>query len=271
MKQLYGLIGEKINYSLSPQIHSLIFKKLGIEAYYHLFEVKKEDIEDGICGLKALNIRGVNVTIPYKVEVMKYLHQVSKEAEKIGAVNTILIDGDKKIGYNTDYYGLEEMVKHNNIPINNKKAVLLGTGGAAKAVLQFLMDNNIGEISMVSRYVEAASLKYQELKVLSYEEVQGLKNQDIVINCTPLGMHPFIEESPVDKGVISNFQWAIDLNYNPAETLFLKYARELGIKNTNGLFMLVGQAVRAHEIWQKKSFPQEFVKDIYGEMTESLL
>lgn len=266
MKQLYGLIGEKLNYSLSPQIHSLIFNKLNIEAYYHLFEVEREDVEDAICGLKALNIRGVNVTIPYKVEVMKYLHQVSKEAEKIGAVNTILIKGDKKIGYNTDYYGLKRLVRHYNMPIKNKRAVVLGTGGAAKAVLQFLRDNNIGDISIVSRYVEAASLKYQDLKVLSYEEVKALKNQDIILNCTPLGMDPLIEESPVGKGVISNYQWAVDLNYNPAQTLFLEYARELGVKTANGLFMLVGQAVRAHEIWHEKSIPQEFVENIYEEI-----
>ena len=175
MKQLYGLIGEKLNYSLSPQIHSAILRKLDIQAYYHLFEVNRDEIEDAIRGLQALNIRGVNVTIPYKVEVMKYLHQISKEAEKIGAINTILVENHRRIGYNTDYYGLERMVKYYSIPIKNQKVVILGTGGAAKAVLQYLLDHGIGQISMVSRYIEIAALKYQNFNLLSYEKLKKLK------------------------------------------------------------------------------------------------
>ena len=114
MKQLYGLIGESINYSLSPKIHSLIFEKLNIDGHYHTFEVKKEYMEDGKCCISALGIKGVNITIPYKVEVMKYLHEISEEGEKIGAINTILIEGDKKLGYNTDYFGLEKTVEYFN-------------------------------------------------------------------------------------------------------------------------------------------------------------
>lgn len=266
MKQLYGLIGGRLAYSLSPQIHSLIFKKLNIDGHYHLFQVKKEDLEDGICGLKALNIRGVNVTIPYKVEVMKYLHEISQEGQRIGAINTILIKGDKKLGFNTDYYGLEKMVDYFNIPIRSKRAVILGTGGGAKAVTQFLLDKDIGDISLVSRYKDSVALKYQDQRVLSYEDLRDLKDQDIIINCTPLGMYPFVNETPVDKEVLSKYQWAIDLNYNPLVTLFLEDAHQLGLKTANGLFMLVGQAVRAQEIWQGLSIPKEFTEDIYKEI-----
>ena len=271
MKPLYGLIGEKLNHSLSPQIHSAILRKLDIQAYYHLFEVNRDEIEDAIRGLQALNIRGVNVTIPYKVEVMKYLHQISKEAEKIGAINAILVENHRRIGYNTDYHGLERMVKYYSIPIKNQKAVILGTGGAAKAVLQYLLDHGIGQISMVSRYIEIAALKYQNFNLLSYEKLKKLKSQDIIINCTPLGMYPFIQQSPVQQDIMRNYQWAIDLNYNPTETLFLKYARQEGLKIGSGLFMLVAQAIKAQEIWQKRIIPQEFVEEIYEEISEQVL
>lgn len=263
MGSLYGLLGEKLTHSFSPQIHSQIFKETKIDGYYHLFAVEKRDLKDAVAGFKALKIKGVNVTIPYKVDVMKYLDRISEEAEKIGAVNTICFKEGKTIGYNTDYYGFGMMLDKFNININEKKAVILGTGGAARAVLQYLVDNNIKKVIIVSRNKEEGTEKFQNFNVISYEELETIEHMDIVINTTPSGMYPKTEYSPIDKNIISKFNTAIDLIYNPKETLFLKYARKEGLKAINGLYMLVGQAVKAEELWNNFKIDSKAVDKIH--------
>ena len=260
---LYGLLGEKLKHSISPKIHSLIFKEGNIQGYYHLFEVEKENLGSAVEGLKALCAKGVNVTIPYKVSVMEYLDEISIEAKKIGSVNTICFNGNKTIGYNTDYYGFGIMLEKNNITVANKSAVILGSGGASKAVLQYILDKGIKDVKIVSRDVSKIKCtdKMKYFNLISYDEIKYLKGKDIIINCTPCGMYPNLQCSPVEKEVISDFSVAIDLIYNPSETLFLKYARELGIKGVNGLYMLVGQAVAAEELWNNISISVDKIYD----------
>ncbi|MCY6369989.1 shikimate dehydrogenase [Clostridium ganghwense] len=264
MKSLYGLLGEKLTHSFSPQIHSEIFKKISIDGHYQLFEVEKKNLVDAVAGLKALKVRGVNVTIPYKVEVMKFLDSISEEAEKIGAVNTICLKNGKSIGYNTDYYGFGMMLNRFNVNLNNKVAVILGTGGAARAVLQYLIDNGVDEVILVSRNKEEGKTKFKDFKVISYEELNSVNRLDIVINSTPCGMYPNIENSPLSKDIISKFNIAIDLIYNPKETLFLKYAKETGLKVINGLYMLVDQAVKAEELWNSIKVDSKIVDKIHS-------
>lgn len=263
MGSLYGLLGEKLTHSFSPQIHSQIFKETKIDGYYHLFAVEKRDLKDAVAGFKALKIKGVNVTIPYKVDVMNYLDEISEEAKKIGAVNTICFKEGKTIGYNTDYYGFGMMLDKFNVDINEKTAVILGTGGAARAVLQYLVDNNIKKVIIVSRNKEEGTEKFQNFNVISYEELETIQHMDIVINTTPSGMYPKTEYSPIDKNIISKFNTAVDLIYNPKETLFLKYAREEGLKAINGLYMLVGQAVKAEELWNNFKIDSTTVDKIH--------
>lgn len=263
MSNLFGLIGEKLNHSFSPTIHSIIFQELNMEAYYHLFEVKKGDLRDVVYGLKALGASGVNVTIPYKVGIMKYLDDISDEAEKIGAVNTICFRENKAIGYNTDYFGFGIMLNKFDIDIKNKNAVILGTGGASKAVLQYLLDKDISDVTFVSRDIAKGREKFKEYRIISYDDIKNLSNQDIIINCTPCGMYPKIENCPVIKEDISKFEAAVDLIYNPMETLFLKYARTQGIKAVNGLYMLVGQAIKAEELWNDIEIDGRVIDKIY--------
>jgi shikimate dehydrogenase len=266
VSKLYGLLGEKLGHSLSPQIHSAMFKELNIDGYYHLFQVKKEELEKGFSGFKALGVKGINVTIPYKVDVMKYLDHISEEAEEIGAVNTIHFKDDIAVGYNTDYYGFGMMLKKYDVNVKNKNAVILGTGGASKAVVQYLIDNNVGDIVFVTRNVSKAKEKYKDIKKITYNEINNLNNCDIVINCTPVGMHPNVDNSPISRENISKFHTAVDLIYNPRETLFLKYAKEQGAKAINGLYMLVGQAVKAEEIWNDVNIDERIVERIYEEI-----
>lgn len=263
VSSLYGLIGEKLSHSLSPKIHREIFKEINIDAFYHIFEVERADIGEAVKGLKALKARGVNVTIPYKVEVMNFLDEISPEAESIGAVNTLDFVGDRVIGYNTDYYGFGILLRENSIDIKGKKAVILGSGGAALSVISYLVDNDISDVKIATRDIGRTMLKksLNRYDIVDYGGLTDIKGYDMIINCTPCGMFPHVDSSPVEKKVLSSFNLVIDLIYNPQKTLILRNADEIGIKGINGLDMLIGQAIAAEEIWNKRILSRElFIK-----------
>lgn len=266
MSNFYGLIGEKLGHSLSPEIHSNILEKLNIKGTYNLFEIKRENLKAAIEGLKALGCRGVNVTIPYKIDIMEHLDKISKEAEEIGAVNTVAFTKEGLVGWNTDYYGFGLTLKRAEINILNKKVVILGTGGASNAVCQYLIDYGIGEIIFVSRNAQEKLNKIKDFRVIGYSELKGLEAKDLIINCTPCGMYPIINKSPVDCDILSKFTEAVDLIYNPIETVFLNKSRELGLKTANGLYMLVAQAVASQEIWQDVNIEDRTIEEIYNEI-----
>lgn len=270
MSFLFGLIGEKLKHSFSPAIHSIIFKEISLNGHYQLFEVKKEDLKDAVYGLKALGAKGVNVTIPYKVDIIQHLDGISDEAKKIDAINTICFKDNKTFAYNTDYFGFGIMLNKFQINIQDRKAVVLGTGGAAKSVLQYLIDKNIGDITLVSRDINMGKEKFTDYRVISYDDIKEIGKQDIIINTTPCGMYPKTNNSPIKREEISNFDVAVDLIYNPIETLFLKHAREQEIKAVNGLYMLVGQAVKAHELWNEIDISSEIIDRIYEKIVESI-
>jgi shikimate dehydrogenase len=262
--EFYGLIGEKLLHSLSPKIHNTLFKGLNIEGAYKLFEVEREELGKAIDSLKVLKIKGVNVTIPYKQEVMKYLDFISDEAKKIGAVNTIYLKDGKLYGYNTDYFGFGTIIKNNGIEVKDNIAMVLGNGGAAKAVITYLLDKGIKKIYLVSRRrLEVSGYEDNRIECKTYDEIAHTKG-DILINTTPLGMYPHMEESPIDEEVITNFNALIDIIYNPKETKFLKMGRALDKKIAGGIEMLVGQAIKAEEIWQETSLDNEVTKELYS-------
>ncbi|MCH5139139.1 shikimate dehydrogenase, partial [Clostridiaceae bacterium UIB06] len=192
-------------------------------------------------------------------------------AKKIGAVNTIAFNDGVLTGYNTDYHGFGEALKKNEISISNKNAVILGCGGASKAVVQYLIDNKINDITYVSRQPENVAKYIKSFEVISYNDMRDMVNKDIIVNCTPSGMYPNIEHSPVKKDILSKFSVAVDLIYNPQETLFLKQSRELGLKTENGLYMLVAQAIAAQEIWQGIKISKESVDEIYSELRKNFV
>lgn len=267
INELYGLIGGKLGHSFSPQIHDEILKRLNLRGLYNLYEVEEKNIEYKIMELKGKGCKGINVTIPYKTRVIQYLDYISPEAQNIGAVNTIDFKNGILSGYNTDYFGFGAALKNSNIDINNKSAVILGTGGASRAVVQYLADNDIKEVIFVSRAPRKAAIynnKYY--KIISYDDMDKLMNEDIVINCTPCGMYPAITNSPVGDDILLKFSTAVDLIYNPQDTLFLKKSAKLGLKTTNGLYMLVAQAAASQEIWQDIKIDKMTVDKIYEEI-----
>lgn len=261
--EFYGVLGEKLLHSLSPEIHSEILKAINKSGAYKLFEIEKDKLNNFTEALKLLGVKGCNVTIPYKKDIIEYIDVLSEESKKIGAVNTIYLKDNKLYGYNTDYFGFGYMLDISSIDVGNKKVVILGNGGASRAVLHYLLDNGANTIYIVSRKSNAEKFKYKNVKVISYEELKNL-NGDILINSTPVGMYPNIENSPVSKEVIENFNSLVDLVYNPMETKFLSLGKELNKEVVGGLYMLVGQAVKSQEIWQETYITEDVLKSIYN-------
>ena len=265
----FGLLGAKLGHSLSPQIHQEVFRQLGINATYELIEVPAAALAEKVAELQK-SYRGLNVTIPHKVAVMKSLDSIAREAEAIGAVNTVLFESGKAEGFNTDYFGFARLLEHNGLVPRGKNVCVLGTGGASRAILQCLTDMKAKEITVISRAVENAPEDIRaRYAVKTYEDLKNLDG-DLLVNCTPVGMFPKIDASPVDDTVMEHFAAAVDIIYNPAETKFMKLARQQGKPAVNGLFMLVAQAVAADEIWLERKLDAGLIVDVAAKIARLL-
>lgn len=235
----YALIGEHLGHSHSPQVHTEIFKAMNVEGNYTKIECKKEDLKGLIDDLRNGKYYGFNVTIPYKLEIMKYLDEIDSKAKEIGAVNTVAIKNGKVIGYNTDYYGFKEELEYFNVPCKNKNAYILGTGGASLAVSKSLVDLGANVVFVSRNPKNSNTITYDEL---------ATREIDVLVNATPVGMFPDVNSSPVDEKIVKNAKYCLDLIFNPEITKFLSYANS----KMNGFYMLVGQAIKSEEIWQDK-------------------
>lgn len=249
----FKLIGNSLSHSISPEIHNYTYDLLDLDAKYELFECDKKNMKNFLCSeiFTKNHCSGINVTIPYKEDVIEYLDSVDENAKIIGAINTIKVDNNRLLGYNTDYYGIEQTIDKNTV--SNNTHLILGTGGACKPIVQYLLNNDAKCIYLASRTPENVRLnldsKYEnKVRVIRYDEIENL-NGTYIINSTPVGTYPNIYESPVEESIFKNFTHAFDLTYNPSETLFLKYAKKNGLFIFNGLKMLVYQALKAIEIW----------------------
>ena len=268
----YGLLGGKLGHSLSPKIHELFFKYTGVTGTYELLETELEALPARVEAMRG-TFAGSNVTIPHKIAVIPMLDSIALEAEAIGAVNTIKFTEAGAFGYNTDYFGFVRMLEYNDIAITGKVAVVLGSGGAARAVMKYLADKEAAQIYLVTRDVTSVDEHFLEIaprcKVINYAELESIKG-DVIINCTPVGMFPKVEAAPVRAKVCANFEAAVDLIYNPAETLFLRQAKKAGKKYVNGLFMLVAQAVAAQEIWQGQQYDSDLIVKIMADLERNI-
>lgn len=264
----FGLIGEKLGHSLSPDIHEDLYRYLNIDAKYNLFPIEKENIQDAVKALKVLGIKGCNVTIPYKEIAMKQLDYISDEAKKIGAINTILVKDNKTYGYNTDYYGFKSMLDKDGVVIQNNEFYVLGSGGAAKAIVQCLLDFCASKVVIVSRDKERAQKKFVDdrLNFMTYEELKFIKKSYAVVNTTPCGMYPKVDSTPINREILSKFGLAIDIVYNPEETKFLIESRLEGLKIVKGLYMLVAQAMKSEEIWNEIIISREIENNIFEKL-----
>ena len=241
IKKTYGLIGKNIDYSFSVKYFSQKFndEKI-IDSKYVNFDLR--EIED-FNNLEILKINGLNVTIPYKEKIITYLDEVDKAASIIGAVNTIAKKDNKLIGYNTDYIGFIESFKNN---LNFKNALILGTGGASKAIQYALNIKNIN--------FDIGSRKNNK-KYISYDLInEKIKDYDLIINTTPLGTFPDVSKKPkINYNLINENHFCYDLIYNPEKTSFLKECEKKGARIMNGLEMLKSQAEESWIIWNSVS------------------
>jgi len=268
MKKLVGIIGYPISHSVSPAMHNAAFKILGLDWEYLPFEVKPEDLEKKVAELREKGLIGFNVTIPHKEAIIPLLDEVTKLPKIIGAVNTVKNEGGKLVGYNTDGAGFIESLKTDaSFKAAGKKAVMLGAGGAAKAVAVMLASEGIKELVITDIDLEKAEAltdyvgSYFDVSVMcakqkSDELKRALKEADLIINATPIGMHPKEDKCPIDeKTEIGKQTTVFDLVYNPPETKLMKLAKEKGARAFNGLGMLVRQGAIAFTIWTQKPAP----------------
>ena len=239
--KIYGLIGRNIDYSFSRGYFSEKFSKENLTDHqYQNFDITSIELVSDI--LKNNSVEGLNVTIPYKEEIIPYLDELDGTAEVIGAVNVIQIKNKRSIGFNSDYYGFYESLKP-YLKSYMDKALILGTGGASKAITHALKNLNI-DFTYVSRNPDFSELSYTQL------DDDIINSYKLIINCTPLGTHPNIDQSPdIPYESLTDRHLLYDLIYNPSTTLFMKKGLEKGANVVNGLKMLTLQAEKSWEIW----------------------
>ena len=243
-KNVYGLIGKEIDYSFSRKYFNQKFKKEGlIHNSYKNFDC--ENLPQVLKTLKQKNIKGLNVTIPYKEKIIPYLDKISKEAKDIMAVNTISFNDQRKlIGHNTDCYGFQKSL-FENVDKKTKNALILGTGGASKAI-KYVLEKNSIKFKTVSRKRKRGDFIYNEL------DKDIMRNYKLIINTTPLGTYPNTEKCPnINFNHITKNHILFDLTYNPKKTTFLKNGELKGAKIVNGYDMLIYQAEKSWLIWNE--------------------
>ena len=261
--RIIGIIGENIENSLSPLIHNQIILKHFLNFCYLPFQVAEIDLNKAIQGIKALNIRGANITFPYKEKVIKFLDEVKESARRIRAVNTVVNNKGILTGYNTDVIGFKKSLQEDGkLAIKEKKAVILGAGGAARAVVYALLEEEIEEICIFNRTLEKAKKIKQDLSSFfpkSHIRVFPLEKEDLkdkiekshlLVNSTSIGMALRVDNTPLpDEKLFHPNLLVYDLIYHPAKTLFLRQAERAGAKIINGLPMLVYQGIESFYLW----------------------
>lgn len=271
-----GLIGNPVEHTMSPTIHNTIATIEEDNMVYVPFLVEK-DLQTAINGAYAMDIHGINVTVPYKSDVISSVVEIDYEAEIIGAVNTLVRKEDGYKGYNTDLLGLERALRSEGIDISKEKVIVVGAGGAARAAAFLCAFRNAKEIVILNRTVEKAEkikeeiedkTEYGKIKVYSIQNWNQIEENDyLVLQATKVGMYPNSAESPIEESdFFSKAKFVFDLIYTPFETKFMKIAAQMGVPVSNGLKMLLYQGVAAYEMWFDKQIKDTTVEVAYKEL-----
>ena len=276
--QHLGIIGYPVEHTFSPAMHNFISEAVHNNYVYGAYLVKPENLGEAIAGMRALNIKGINVTAPHKTEVMQYLDVITDTARELGSVNTVVNDNGILTGYNTDADGFCMSLKVEGVEIKGSKILIIGAGGVTRPTIIRLIDNGAKEITVLNRTkAKAEALREDILKTKGFEiktSVDKLKF-DIVINTTSAGMEPQEDVLPTDSideitslDFIDENTAVADMIYNPDETLFLKEAKKRGAKTLNGLGMLIYQGVIAYELFTGVKLPDSMGdrirKEVFG-------
>ena len=263
--KLFALIGDPIEQTLSPAMHNAAFRALGLNCAYLTLRVPERFLTDAIGGIRALGIAGFNVTIPHKIDIVGLLDELDKSASLVGAVNTVKNDRGKLIGFNTDGDGALRALKRKIGPIKGKKVVLLGAGGAARAIA-FSLAKAGAKLTIANRTVPNAralastieqkfGINVEMVSLARAELTEALKNADVLINATSVGMYPNADQTLVSASMMHRGLIVNDIVYKPLQTRLLREARRAGGRTIDGLGMLVHQGALAFEIWTGKRAP----------------
>ncbi len=273
--EVVGLVGDPLKHSRSPHMHNSAFEKLGLDYVYLCFEVPEGQIEDGLKALKTINAKGSNVTFPHKQAVIPYLDDLTDDARLIGAVNTLEIDQKTKKmkGHNTDGRGFIASLDELEVVFRGEKVVLIGCGGAGRAIAVNLALEGVKELVMM----DTNATMVDEVKEIIEENIPGvvvrivennaenmkreLEDSVLLVNATPLGMKGRDHLCAVPGPEVFNANvFAYDIVYDPRETLFMKYAKEAGCRTANGINMMIWQGAIAFKIWMGVDMPQDYVR-----------
>ncbi len=270
--KICGLIGDPIEHTMSPVMHNAAFKKLGLDYLYVPFRVSKEELSKAVKGIRALNIRGLNVTLPHKVAIIPMLDGLDPLAEKIGAVNTVMNnDGDLR-GYNTDASGFLQALLERGVEPGGKNAIILGAGGASRAIAYILAERD-AHLTILNRQLEldwaeelARRISHdfkKEVRALelNFENLTtALAGADMLINATSVGMSPGSQETPVPARLLKSKLIVFDIVYNPVRTRLLKEAEAAGARTIGGIDMLAWQGALSFEKWTGQPAPLDLMR-----------
>ena len=276
--KIFCVIGHPIEHSMSPIMWNPALQELGIDYVYLAFDVHPKNLEKAISGIRSLDIRGINVTLPHKETVIKYLDEIDSIASKIGAINTIKNDEGTLKARNTDADGAKKALIDAGCNISGKNIVFLGAGGVARS-LAYIMAEESNSIILTDLIEERAIAVANEIKEKMKVNIEGkisnkdtinesLKKADILINATPIGMYPRVEDTPITKDMLNADLFVFDVVYNPLETRLIREAAEIGCQTLGGLDMLLNQGILAFEWWTnqkpKKSLMKKKIVEFLG-------
>lgn len=274
--QLCAIIGNPVGHSLSPSIHNAAFSALGLNFVYLAFKV--EDVDSALCGMRALNnFRGMSVTIPHKVEVMKYVDEIPDVDRHIGSINTVINDDGRLTGFGTDGPGAHKAILDAGIELSGKTVLMLGAGGSARAIAftlaqkadlsrLILLNNNKERLNCLATDLKNSTNTPIEPENLSIESITaGVKDADLIINTTPVGMHPNKDASLVPPDLFRPEQTVFDIVYNPLDTKLLTQAGERGLKVIRGVEMFINQAVLQFERFTGEKAPVDIMRQVVME------
>ncbi|MBR5970796.1 MAG: shikimate dehydrogenase [Lachnospiraceae bacterium] len=281
-----GLIAHPAGHSMSPLLHNSLAARMGINMHYQAFDVAPENLRAALNGADALGFLGLNITVPYKEEVLPLLSHVDEEARRLGAVNTLYRSPGREgfFGTNTDILGLKDAFDTTGVSLKGRKLIVIGAGGAARSVCTMLVRENVAEIWLLNRTKERAeelaadlleTTGFDRVHVLAldeYDKIPVLPDEKYdCCQCTSVGMYPYTEHSPVeDPAFFERIEGVLDVIYRPVETKFLKLARKAGAKTYNGLKLLMCQAVRAFELWHNCKVPPEIFDEVFAGLERTL-
>jgi len=270
--KLCGLIGDPVEHTMSPAMHNAAFARMGLDFVYVPFRVKPEDLTQAVAGMKAFNIRGLNVTIPHKVAIIPLLDELDPLAERIGAVNTVVNDGGVLQGFNTDAIGFLEALMQRGVEPKGKKVVVLGAGGAGRAAsfvlaergAQLLILNRRQELGWAEELAEQLTQAFgKEVRAMELTDgnlAQALEGAYILVNATSVGMTPNTDETPSGADMLKPSLVVFDVVYNPVKTKLMRQAEQIGAQTISGLEMLVWQGALAFELWTGAKPPIELMR-----------